>query len=117
MSLYTDFTDYLVVGNTQLILQKEIIFEEHEIKRDCEVSLTEMDEISDLNNGIGIQMDEFDFEMVEETAEEVTAWEIKSPLEESLGHHNIIGVWGAKLLTLCWSPLEGGTGSKKMVGY
>jgi hypothetical protein len=106
-----------VVDNIQLILQEEIIFEKRKIRRDCEVSLTEMHKNGDLKNGIGIQMDEFDLEMMDLAVEEVTTGEPGSPLKEGLGYHKLIGIWGGDLLTLCRPPLENDTGREEMVGY
>jgi hypothetical protein len=60
-------------------------FEECEVRKDYKVSLTEMHENSDLKNGIKIQMDEFDLEMMEEAAKEVAAREPESPQKEGLG--------------------------------
>jgi hypothetical protein len=55
--LKTDSAHHLVVGGVRLVLQDEIVFEKGEVGKNSEVSLAEMDNDSNLQNGIGIQMD------------------------------------------------------------
>jgi hypothetical protein len=78
--LNADSADHLAVGGTQLIFEEEIIFEKRETRKDGEVNLADMDENRNPKNGVGIQMDKFDLEMVKETTEEVTAGEPESLL-------------------------------------
>jgi hypothetical protein len=106
----------LTVGSTRLIFQEEIVFEKVKIRRDCKVNLTGMDENGNLEDGIEIQMNEFDFDVVE-TAKKITAGKPESPLEECFGDHNLISVWSGDFVTHCRPPLDDGTGRKKMVGY
>jgi hypothetical protein len=52
LSLDADPTDYLAFGSTGLIFQEEIKFEECEAGEDGEVSLTEVEEDYNLENGV-----------------------------------------------------------------
>jgi hypothetical protein len=60
-----------------------------------------MDRNGNLKNGIGIQMNEFDLEMVKEAAEEITAREAESMMEESFGHNDFISVQSGDFFTFC----------------
>jgi hypothetical protein len=46
-----------------------------------------VDKDDDLGNEVGIQMNKFNLKGVEESAEEITGWEHKSPLKEGLRYH------------------------------
>jgi hypothetical protein len=46
-----------------------------------------VDKDDDLENEVGIQMNKFNLKGVEESAEEITGWEHKSPLKEGLRYH------------------------------
>jgi hypothetical protein len=52
--MYADSNDYLAVGDTRLIFQEKVVFEECKIRGNCEVNLTKIDKNNDLKNGIGI---------------------------------------------------------------
>jgi hypothetical protein len=73
--LNADSANHLAIGSTQLIFQKEVIFEKGKIRKVGETSLAEVDKDDDLENGDGIQMGEFNFEVVKESMEEITSWE------------------------------------------
>jgi hypothetical protein len=66
-----------------LVLQEKVVLEEGEVRKDDEVSVTEMDKNGDLKKGDVIQMDELNLEVVEEAAEEIAGREPKSPLEKA----------------------------------
>jgi hypothetical protein len=48
-----------------------------------------VDNISNLENGVRVQMDEFNLVVIKESAEEIIGREAKSPLEERREHHNL----------------------------
>jgi hypothetical protein len=52
--MYADSNYYLAVGDTRLIFQEKVVFEECKIRGNCEVNLTKIDKNNDLKNGIGI---------------------------------------------------------------
>jgi uncharacterized protein YjlB len=57
-------------------------------------------------------MDELNFEVIEQAAEEITARNSKSPLEEGFQHHDFSGVWGRNIFTLAdhhWGMAHEGT--------
>jgi hypothetical protein len=62
-------------------------------------------------------MNEFDFDVVEETAEEIIAWEPESPREKSLWHHDLISVSGRDFFTLGQPPLEDNARREKVVSH
>jgi hypothetical protein len=102
---------------TRLIFQKEVIFEKGKIRRDGEVSLAEVGKDYDLENGVGIQMGKFNFEVMKESAEENASWEPKASLGKGLGYHYFSGIWGGNLLALYRLPLENGVRGEEMVCY
>jgi hypothetical protein len=73
-----------VIRGAQLIHQNDEILEKGEIRKDGEVSLTEVEKDDDLENVIGIQMDEFNLEVVKESTKKIASWKLKSPLK----YHN-----------------------------
>jgi ribosome-associated protein YbcJ (S4-like RNA binding protein) len=83
LSLNADSAHHLVVGGAQLVLQEKVVLEEGEVRKDGEVSVTEMDKNGDLKKGDVIQMDELNLEVVEEAAEEIAGREPKCPLEKA----------------------------------
>jgi hypothetical protein len=58
-------TNYLAFGGARLIAHNEIVLEECKVWENGEVRLTEMDEDCDLKNGIQVQMDKHNLEMIE----------------------------------------------------
>jgi hypothetical protein len=55
--LETHAPDNLAVIGTRLVFQEKIILEQRKIKWNAKKCFTEMDEDSDLKNGVGIKMD------------------------------------------------------------
>jgi hypothetical protein len=54
----------LLVGGTQLIFQEEVIFEQRKIRRNSEKSFTKRDENDNLNNRVGIEMNQLNLVVV-----------------------------------------------------
>jgi hypothetical protein len=54
----------LLVGGTQLIFQEEVIFEQRKIRRNPEKSFTKRDENDNLNNRVGIEMNQLNLVVV-----------------------------------------------------
>jgi hypothetical protein len=48
-----------------------------------------VDKNNNLENGVRVQMDEFNLVMIKESAEEIASREAKSALEEGREHHNL----------------------------
>jgi hypothetical protein len=115
LGLDDDSADYLAVGDTRLVFQKSILFEKGEIGEDGKVSLTKMDEDVNLEHGIWIQMGKLNFIVIKQPTKEIASGYHKSPLEESLGNYDFIGVWTRDLLIICQSPFKNGEGRKKVV--
>jgi hypothetical protein len=60
-----------------------------------------VDKESNLKNRVRIEMDQLNFVIVKEQAEEVAGWEAKSMLEEGGEHHNLIRIG-------CWDVFPSG---------
>jgi hypothetical protein len=73
-----------ITDGSRLIFEEEIIFEKRKTRKDGEVNLADMDENNNLNNRVGIQMDEFNLEMVKETTEDVTTGSLNPCCKKAL---------------------------------
>jgi hypothetical protein len=68
-----------------------------------------------LKNEVSVQVNQFNFEVVQEAIEEIAARELESPLEKWFWHHDFVGVRSWDVFTLGPPPLENNSRMKEMV--
>lgn len=71
-------TDCYSVGGGRLRSKIEEIAEGIEMGANSKEGLTKMDEASNVKDGVGVQVDEFEAIKKEEASKEIAAWEIES---------------------------------------
>jgi hypothetical protein len=105
-SLEADTTDNLVLCNTLLILQEEVMFKHREIGVYSEIGLAQMNKDCDLKDRIRVEMSWINFVIMEETTEEFAGRKVESSLEEGGQNHNFIcvGCWDVSIF--CRPSLE-----------
>jgi hypothetical protein len=81
-SLNTNTTNNLLVSNARLIFQEEIMLEQRKVGVYGEISLAQIDQDDDLENGVRVEMDQLNLVVMQKTAEEFTGRETKSALEK-----------------------------------
>jgi hypothetical protein len=64
VGLETYAPNNLLIGVTRLELQEEIVLEKREVRRNPEEDLVEMDENSDLKNGVGVKVNQLNLVVV-----------------------------------------------------
>jgi hypothetical protein len=82
LSLNANSSHHLAFSGTGLVLQEEIVFKEGKVWENDEVNLIEMDGDCDLENGVQIQVDKLNLEMIEQAVKEIAGRESESALEE-----------------------------------
>jgi hypothetical protein len=60
-----------------------------------------VDKNGDMKNRVRVEMNQFNFIVIEKATEEIANWKSKFVLEEGGEHHNLVGVG-------CWDILTGG---------
>jgi hypothetical protein len=114
MNLDANITDDLSLGSDTLVFQEEVMFEKREIRKDDEISLTQMDKNDNLNDIVWIQMKQLDLVVVKKVVKEFAGGETESALEGG-EHHNFVGVGSRNVFILCRSPLEDDMGGEKVI--
>jgi hypothetical protein len=74
-----------------------------------------MDKDYNLNDGVKIKMDQFDFIMMEKTVEEFVRRKAKSSLKEGSQHNDFVGAGSGNVFAFSRPPLEYDTVEEKMV--
>jgi hypothetical protein len=74
-----------------------------------------VDNISNLENGVRVQMDEFNLVVIKESAEEIVGREAKSLLEERREHHNLNRIGCRNVFPDDRTPLLDGTIREKVI--
>jgi hypothetical protein len=74
-----------------------------------------VDKEGNLENGVRIQMNEFNLVVTKESAEKVTGRKAKSTLEERRKHHNLGGIGCRNIFSSNGTPLEHGTIREEMI--
>jgi hypothetical protein len=102
------------VGNTRLVFQEEVVFEQWEAWRNPKVSFAEMDKDGDLENGDRVQMDKLYLIVVEKSTEEITS-RVQPALEERGKHHNFVCIGCGNVFSDGRPPLQHDTIGEKIV--
>jgi hypothetical protein len=92
MSLDTNTAYHLPFGHAGLVLQEEIVLKQREVREDSEICFTQVNKNGDLKVGFWIQMNQFDFIVMEEVVNKFAGWETKPALEEGSEDHDLIGI-------------------------
>jgi hypothetical protein len=112
--LHANSSHHLAFSGTGLVLQEEIVFKEGKVWENDEVNLIEMDGDCDLENGVQIQVDKLNLEMIEQAVKEIAGRESESVLEEWFRDYDFFGIGGWDILILGQSPWEDGMRRKKV---
>jgi hypothetical protein len=67
-----------------------------------------VDKNSNLENGVIVQMDEFNLVLIKESAEEIVGWVAKSTLEEGREHNNLSHIGCRNVFPGGREPLQDG---------
>jgi hypothetical protein len=95
-------SDYSRVVGAGLRLQPEELAEQNPVGIDTHKRLAEMDEDGDVENAIGVQIEELDVVVPEHALEEVTGGQCQSTLHEPGEHGDLVHVF------LHWIQIAGG---------
>jgi hypothetical protein len=112
--LNANSSHHLAFSGAGLVLQEEIVFKEGKVWENDEVNLIEMDGDCDLENGVQIQVDKLNLEMIEQAVKEIAGRESESVLEEWFRDYDFFGIGGWDILILGQSPWEDGMRRKKV---
>jgi hypothetical protein len=74
-----------------------------------------VDKNSNLENGVRVQMDEFNLIVIKESVEEVTSREAKSVLEEGRENHNLSHIGCRHIFPISRTPLQDGAVREKVI--
>jgi hypothetical protein len=74
-----------------------------------------VDKNSNLENGVRVQMDEFNLVVIKESMEEITGREAKSALKEEREHHNLYRIGCQNVFPGSRTPLQDDAVWKKMI--
>jgi hypothetical protein len=78
------------------------------------ICLTEVDKDGDLKNKIWIQMNQFDFVVMEEATQKLVGWETK-PVLEGVENNDFVGFMHGNIFILSQPSLKDNTGREKVV--
>jgi hypothetical protein len=74
-----------------------------------------MDKDDNVENRVGIEMNQLDLVVVKESAEEITDWDTEPMLEEGGEHHNLISIGCRDVLPSGKAPMKHHAVWEKMV--
>jgi hypothetical protein len=109
-----DAAHHLSFGSVGLVFHKEIMLKWIEVWEDDNICLTEVDKDGDLKNKIWIQMNQFDFVVVEEATQKLVGWETK-PVLEGVENNDFVGFMHGNIFILSQPSLKDNTGREKVV--
>jgi hypothetical protein len=94
---------------------EEVIFEQREIWRNPHEGFTQVDKNSNLENGVRVQMDEFNLVVIKESTEKIASREAKSVLEVGREHHNLSRIGCRNVFHGSRAPLQDGAVWEKVI--
>jgi hypothetical protein len=106
--------DFLICG-TRLVFQKEVVLKQRKIGRNPKGGFAKMGKDGNLEDGVAIQMNQFDLIVVDESVEEIIDQKTESALAEGGKHHDFVGIGCQDALPDGRVPLQYLTVREKMV--
>jgi hypothetical protein len=92
VSLQANTAYNFLVRGARLVFQEKIVLEQRKVGLNPKIGFTKVDKNRDLENGVRVEMNQFDLVVVQKATKEVVGGKTKPVLEEGGEPHNFICV-------------------------